>query len=67
MAVISVTTALMIATSIGVSNFFSGFFSGSSAGSACVPGRGVLGPLEAGEVESESGVMDHRGPFSWRK
>jgi hypothetical protein len=67
MAVIKVTTALMIATKTGVSNFFSGFFSFSGAGCAGFSLWGVGCSFEDGEEESEVGIIGHRGPFMWRK
>ncbi len=51
MEAIRVTTALIIATNTGVSNFLSGFFSRSGGGG--VPDRGVARSFEDGEMGSE--------------
>ena len=66
-AVSRVTAALIIATKIGVSNFFSGFFSRSDGGSAGFPLLGIADSFETGEWGSESGIIDHRRPFLWIK
>lgn len=63
MAEIRVTTALIIATNIGVSNFLIGFFSPSGAGSAGVPPRGGLPLVGGGEGGSGWGFIGHRVPF----
>lgn len=53
MEVIRVTTAVIIATNTGVSNFLSGFFSRSGGGGVGVPHRGVVCSFEDGEGGSE--------------
>ena len=53
MEAIRVTTALIMATNTGVSNFLSVFFSGSGGGGTGVPRREVVGSFEDGEGGSE--------------
>ncbi len=53
MEAIRVTTALIIATNTGVSNFLSGFFSRSGGGDVGVPSRGVVLSFEVAVGGSE--------------
>lgn len=65
MAVVRVTTALIMATNIGVSNFFSGFFSRSGRGSVGVPRWGAVRSFEDDVVGSEEGIIVYCGTFLW--